>query len=183
MHIVPKGPKGTAETVRLALEAAREHSIRHIVVASNEGDTALLFKEAAKDIHVVCVGHAYGFKGPGQCELSPERRDELKAAGIDVLHTSHVLSGAERGLSKRYQGIGPVEIMARTLYLFGQGTKVCVEIAVMALDAGLIPHGEDVIAVGGTARGADTALVLAPAHAADILQTRVRAVICKPWDF
>ena len=43
--------------------------------------------------------------------------------------------------------------------MFSQGTKVAVEIAVMALDAGLIPW-RAVIAVGGSGRGADTAVVL-----------------------
>ena len=72
--------------------------------------------------------------------------------------------------------------MASTLYLFGQGTKVCVEIAAMALDAGLVPFGEDVLAVGGTGRGADTACIIRPAYTADILATRVREIVCKPWD-
>lgn len=41
-----------------------------------------------------------------------------------------------------------MEIIANTLRMFGQGVKVCVEVATMALDAGLIPYGEDVIAAG-----------------------------------
>jgi len=64
--------------------------------------------------------------------------------------------------------------------MLGQGVKVCVEISVMALDAGLIPYGEPVIAVGGTGRGADTAVIIKPAHAKDILSTRIQEIICKP---
>jgi len=70
--------------------------------------------------------------------------------------------------------------MANTLKFFGQGVKVSVEIAVMALDAGLIPYGEDIIAIGGTGRGADTAVVIRPAHAANIFDTYIAEVICKP---
>ncbi|MDO5537699.1 MAG: pyruvate kinase alpha/beta domain-containing protein [Desulfovibrionaceae bacterium] len=183
MHFDSKGPQNTAEAVRLAKETAAERNIGHIVVASNYGDTAELFADVAAERHIVCVTHAFGYAGRGKCEMTPERRAALQAMGIDVLTTTHVLSGAERALSKSFQGYGPVEIMARTLYMLGQGTKVCVEVAVMALDAGLIPYGEDILAVGGSARGADTVAVVAPSHASSILDTRIRGIVCKPWDF
>jgi hypothetical protein len=83
-------------------------------------------------------------------------------------------------MSRKFGGAYPVEIMAHTLRMFGQGVKVCVEVAVMALDAGLIPHGREVIAVGGTGRGADTAVVIRPAHASSIFDTYICEVICKP---
>lgn len=51
--------------------------------------------------------------------------------------------------------------MANTLRMLGQVMTVCVEIVVMAADAGLVPC-EDVIAVAGIGRGTDTvALILA----------------------
>ncbi|MDO4840747.1 MAG: pyruvate kinase alpha/beta domain-containing protein [Desulfovibrionaceae bacterium] len=182
-YFVKKGPDNTGETIRLAKKAAMERNIRHIVVASNHGDTASLFLDIADKTHIVCVTHAAGYAGHYPCEMASETRAHLTSAGMDVLTTTHVLSGAERGLSSAYQGIGPVEVMAKTLYMFGQGLKVCVEVAVMALDAGLIPHGEDIIAVGGTGRGADTAVILTPEHASAILKTKIRGFICKPWDF
>jgi len=40
---------------------------------------------------------------------------------------------------------------------------VCVEIAGMALDAGLVPYGKEIIAVAGSGTGADTAIVITPA--------------------
>jgi hypothetical protein len=104
-------------------------------------------------------------------------RETLIARGVKVLTTTHVLSGAERGMSRKFGGAYPVEIMAHTLRMFGQGVKVCVEVAVMALDAGLIPHGREVIAVGGTGRGADTAVVIWPAHASSIFDTYICEVI------
>jgi hypothetical protein len=50
----------------------------------------------------------------------------------------------------------------------------------MALDAGVLPHGRDVIAVGGTNEGTDTAVGISPAHANVILDTRIVEVICMP---
>ena len=93
---------------------------------------------------------------------------------------THSLSGVGRSISTQFGGATPVEIVAHTLRLFGQGMKVCVEIAIMAADAGLIPTDRDVICVGGTNRGADTAVVLRPAHANTFFNLRVREILCKP---
>jgi len=72
------------------------------------------------------------------------------------------------------------EVVARTLYVFGQGMKVACEIAIMAADAGLVCTDEDVIAIGGTHRGADTALVLRPVTSQDFFDLRVKEILCKP---
>lgn len=172
------GPENTARTIELALKVAQEREIEHIVVASNTGDTALLLKGCGKK--VVCVSHAYGYVGKGQNELTPEAREELRQAGIEVVTASHVLSGVERGISNHSKGMYPAEIISNTLRMLGQGMKVCVEVSIMALDAGLIPYGKKIIAIGGTGRGADTAVVMTPTHANDVFATRIHEVICKP---
>lgn len=178
MYFAEEGKINTEKTVELAIKAARENNIRHIVVASNTGMTARNFIGAGLDI--TCVTHAYGYGLPGTNEMAAKDREEMTAQGIRVLTTTHVLSGAERALSSKFGGINPVEIMANSLKMFGQGVKVCVEVAVMALDAGMIPFGESIVAVGGTGRGADTAIIIKPAHAKDILGTRINEIICKP---
>ena len=53
----------------------------------------------------------------------------------------------------------------------------------MAADAGLVRTDQDVISVGGTERGVDTALVLQPSNSADFLRLKVREMICKPSRF
>jgi hypothetical protein len=55
--------------------------------------------------------------------------------------------------------------------------KVCFEIAVMALDSGLIPYGEVIIAIGGTMKGADTAIILNPVHLQNISETNIKEII------
>ena len=114
-------------------------------------------------------------------DMTNEEREKLISSGIKVLTTTHVLSGAERGLSAKFGGVSPVEVMASTLRMFGQGTKVCVEISVMAVDAGLIPYMQPVIAIGGSGHGSDTALIIRTAHANKILDTKIDEVICKPY--
>jgi len=58
--------------------------------------------------------------------------------------------------------------------------KVCVEIAVMAADAGLIPTDRDVICVGGTGVAADTAVVLKPSHTNRFFEMKIRETLCPP---
>jgi len=74
------------------------------------------------------------------------------------------------------------EIIANVLRIFGQGMKVAVEIALMAADAGLISTDQDVISVGGTMRGADTAIVLKPNNVCRFFDLEVKGVLCKPWE-
>ena len=50
----------------------------------------------------------------------------------------------------------------------------------MALDAGAIPYGEKVVAVGGTGHGADTACTLTPAGANAVLDCKIHEILCKP---
>ncbi|HHY92626.1 MAG TPA: hypothetical protein GX511_04715 [Firmicutes bacterium] len=174
------GPENTAATVGAAVARAKELGIKRVVVASNTGETARRFHE--QGLEVVCVTHQVGFRGPNVDEMPPETRKEFAAQGIKVLTTTHLLRGVGRGFMNAHQGFDVGRVVADTLYLFGQGTKVAVEVAVMALDAGLIPYGEDIIAVGGTGRGADTALVLRPAYSGEFLKTQIREIICKPWE-
>lgn len=177
------GPGNTEETLKIALKTAQEKGM-DIVVASSEGDTALNLMQKAKDTgftgKIVCVSCAYGSKTAGINRLSDERRAELEQNGVRVVTAAHALSGGERGLTKMFGSVHPVELIAYTLRMFGQGTKVCVEIALMALDCGSISYGKQVVAIGGSGRGADTACVLTPAYTADLMETKIHEILCKP---
>lgn len=178
MYFENCGRTNTNVTVELAIKAARLKKINYIVVASNKGETAKLLKDCG--INIIVVTHVNGFREPGIQEMPEETRNTLESYGFKVYTSTHALSGAERGLSNKFGGISPIEVMAQTLRMFGQGVKVGVEISTMALDGGMIPYGEDIIAIGGSGRGADTAIVLAPSHSANILDTKIKEIICKP---
>ena len=182
MYFTKPGKENTDETLELAVKTAKERGIKHIVVASSSGLTAEKLKKLAGDsIEVICVTHCYGYPEEGTNDMESEEREKLISLGVKVLTTTHVLSGAERGLSQKFGGISPVEVMASTLRMFGQGTKVCVEVAVMAVDAGLIPYMKPIIAIGGSSHGCDTALIIRTAHANKILDTKIDEIICKPY--
>jgi len=72
------------------------------------------------------------------------------------------------------------EIVAYTLRTMGQGFKVCLEIACMAADAGLVSVKKEAICIAGTGTGADTAVVLTPANAQGFFELKVHEIVCKP---
>jgi hypothetical protein len=152
------------------------------VVASTKGDTAFKALEVMRGLRIVAVTYHCGFKEPFQNAMQAAVRHELTEKGVTVVVASHALSGVERSVAARHSGIYPVLLMADTLKLFGQGTKVAVEVAVMAADAGAL-SGADIVAIGGSGRGADTALVLKPAHQNNFFDLRIREIICKPREF
>ena len=174
------GKEWTDEVLRISKEYAETHGIKDIIVASTTGETGARASEIFKGYNLIVVTHVAGFREPGQVELLDEYRRKIEENGGKILTTTHALSGVERSLRKKFGLIGPVELIANALRLFGEGTKVCVEIAVMAADAGLIPVDKEVICIAGTGKGADTAMVLKPAHSSNFFDLRVRKILCKP---
>ena len=184
MYFDSPGPENTGETVKIAIREAKERQVSHVVVASNTGATGFALAEEGRkqgyEGTLVCVTHVYGFKENGKNELSGEDREKLEKLGIRICTAAHALSAAERGLSRKFQGVYPLEIIAHTLRMMGQGLKVCVEISMMALDAGFVPYGKPIIALGGSGRGADTALILTPGYTSSVLDTKIHEILCKP---
>ncbi|MBW6464760.1 MAG: hypothetical protein K0B84_11350 [Firmicutes bacterium] len=178
MYFPKKGSVNTEDAVVAALKKAKELGIKYIVVASNSGKTAELL--AGKGVNVVCVSHHVGFGKPGEDEMGAVARKRLQELDIKVLTTTHLFAGIDRSLRNKFEGVYPAEIVSTTLRMFGQGVKVCLEISVMALDAGLIPFGEEIISIGGTGRGADTACVIKPAHSSHFFDSKVKEIICMP---
>lgn len=176
---------GTANTdavIQCVLDRLEKGDIDHVVVATTTGDTGVRFMEALSDsdAQLICVTHHMGFREPNQSELEPMLASQLREGGARVLTMSHALSGVARSISKKFGGTSTTEMIAHTLRMFGQGMKVCVEIAVMAADAGAIQAGRDVICVGGSGRGADAAVVLRAAHMNEFFDTKVREILCWP---
>uniref|UniRef100_A0A7C6EE74 Pyruvate kinase C-terminal domain-containing protein n=1 Tax=candidate division WOR-3 bacterium TaxID=2052148 RepID=A0A7C6EE74_UNCW3 len=181
MYFKKAGAKNTQKTLRLALQRAKELKIKDIVVASTYGSTArILAQMAIKGLNVVCVTHHAGFEKPGKLELTAKTKEFLESKGIKVYRATHYFSGVGRAIRLQFGGLYPGEIVANTYRTLGEGMKVAVEISIMALDAGLIPYGKEIIAIGGTSRGADTAIVLKPAHGRNFFATEILEIICKP---
>ena len=177
------GVENTEKALELALSAAKERGL-DVVLATTGGGTVPVALALAKKLgyegKIVAVTHAFGSREKGKNILEPEKMQEFREAGVTVVTAAHALSGAERGLSKKFSGIYPVEIVANTLKMLGQGTKVCVEIAMMALDNGAIDYGKQIIAIGGSGRGADTVCRLTPEYTSDLMGTKSMRFCASP---
>lgn len=57
---------------------------------------------------------------------------------------------------------------------------MCFEIVLMVTDSGLVASSEKVIAIAGTGRGSDTAMVMQAASSQHPKRLRVNEIICKP---
>ncbi|MCL4459514.1 MAG: hypothetical protein M1136_12530 [Chloroflexi bacterium] len=174
------GPQNTAECLRLARQRASELGIKTIVVATTFGDTGLAATEVFKGLKLVVVTHCTGFREPNQQEVPEEKRQAMIKNGVQVLTCLHAFGGIGRAVRKKFHTYELEELIANALRIFGEGTKVACEIVLMAADAGLVRTDEEVIAIGGTGRGADTALVIKPAHTQHFFDLKVKEIICKP---
>ncbi len=177
-----KGPVNTNRTLEIALACCKEREIKKIVIASSTGETALkLYEKAGDSVEIISVTYCAGSRFREEVEGFEKNRDSLIAKDIRIVRGLHALSGLERGFESRYKtGFIPLNIVSDTLRMFSQGAKVCVEISVMAAEHGLITPDEDIIAVGGSGKGADTAMVIRPAFAANFFDTKIKAILCMP---
>ena len=175
------GPKNTQGVLEAVSRRAKELGIGKVVVATCSGRTALKAREILDpDLKIVAVSHVTGFREPNHQELPEDVRAELESKGVSVLTCQHAFGGIGRAVRNKLSTYQVDEIVAFTLRTFGQGTKVAIELAMMAADAGLIRTDEDVISVGGTGRGADSALVLRPVNSFNFFDLKVKEIVCKP---
>jgi hypothetical protein len=169
------GKENTDEVIALVRERAKAREIGRIVVASTRGGTAQAFSKACAgdDLRLTVVPWQYGFKGAEQPfpeELTAELREQGHQVhfGTMLFHTTDLY------------GTNAPQALANILRTLGQGIKVCVEIIMMAADGGCAGIGERIIAVAGTASGADTAVVATAAPSNKISSLRIHEIICKP---
>lgn len=174
------GKANTDKTIAAALKRGKELKIKHFIIASCSGYTTKRLLTKGKNIKIVSVSYQAGFRTPGQCEMPKKTEALLTKKGVIVYTGTHFFGGLGRAIRMKFGGLEPEELAANTLRIFGHGVKVAIEIAIMALDAGLIPYDKEIISIGGTGQGADTALVCLPKYGKDFFSFDVREIICKP---
>ena len=174
------GVENTEEALRIAKQRAEELGIKTIMVATTVGNTAVRAVEVFQGMKVIAVTHVTGMKGPNIQEFTEENRQKVESKGGIVLTATHAFMEIGGAMGKKFNMQGLGDVVANTLRTFGQGMKVVLEIAVMAADAGLVRTDEDIIAIAGTGRGADTAIVLRPVNTLDFFDLRVKEILCKP---
>jgi hypothetical protein len=180
------GPENTERALQIAKSYAEENSIKDIICASTTGETGLKLIELfdSEEYNLIIVTHAEGFTKVNFQELLPDNRAKIQSTSkAKILTGTHAFSGISRSLRNELKTYTTNEIIARLLRsIFGDGLKVCIEITLMAADAGFISCEKEksVLAIAGTGRGADTVAVIQPAYTANFLDLRVKQILCKP---
>ena len=180
VYFKENGIKNTDQVLTIVKKRAEQLGIKSIVVATTRGETGVKVAEKFRGYNVITVTHSTGFSGSDIQELTPENRARIINAGGKILTTTHAFGGVGRAIRRKFETYQSDEIIAHTLRIFGQGTKVAIEIALMAADSGLVNIQEDILSIGGSGRGADTALVISPSNVQNFFDVKVREVICKP---
>jgi hypothetical protein len=168
-------PENTAKTFELVRARSAELGINKFIIASTTGATARAALEFFKEDNVtlVVIPHQFGFIRKVNA-FPPELVQTLSEAG------HHVHFGTMLFHTDGLYGTSTATLMANLLRCFSQGVKVCFEIVMMATDGGLASAGEPVIAIAGTGRGSDTALVMQASSSQALMNLRVHEILCKP---
>jgi len=139
-YFTDPGSQNTENVIEAVRNRIKSGGVRTIVVASTSGETAVKFamelKEAAT---VIAISHR---------EMNPIHKRQITEYGGKPVDQTHLALNAK--------GMDDVK---RSFYTFGQGFKVAVEVILIAADKSEINLYEDVIGVGGTGSGADTAII------------------------
>jgi hypothetical protein len=188
------------ENTQMVIEAVSERlelgGIRRVIIASTSGKTALEFARSLKGkAELICVSEApyrreWGEQWP--C-LKQEFRQELEKLGVAIVDRAPYVLHSSVLEAARWPNTSPERLVKETLYSFGQGMKVAVEVALTAVSCGYATPYEDVIGIGGSSKGADTAIVLRATYPASLFdkdpakRLEVREIIAMPlakkwWD-
>ena len=179
------GLQNTEACMVLVDQLVQNEGYKNVVVASTSGDTGLIAARRlqGKGVNLVIVAHSVGFQGPNQDQFSENAHQEITSLGGRVYKGTILTHSIETSIAKEFSGSYPTLLVANTLRRFGHGTKVCCEIVMEAVDAGLIAEGQHVVAVAGTGKGADTVAILRSAASKRFLELFVSQIVAKPAQF
>ncbi|HEX2966603.1 MAG TPA: pyruvate kinase alpha/beta domain-containing protein [Syntrophorhabdaceae bacterium] len=171
------GNENTDAVFEMVQERLNAGGVNKIVIASTTGATARkaveFFKESGAKL--IFVPHQFDFIREVN-PFPPDLVQVLRNAGHEVYFGTMLFH-----TESFYESNTPI-LMANLLRCFSQGVKVCFEIVLMTTDAGILTKGEKVIAIAGTGRGADTALVMQASSSRNLKKLKVNEILCKPFN-
>jgi hypothetical protein len=190
------GEENTQLVIEAVFQRLEAGGIKKVIIASTSGKTAVEFARSLKGkADLVCVSESpyrreWGEQWP--C-LKQAFKRELEKLGVAIIDKAPYVLHSSALEAARWPNTSPERLVKETLYTFGQGMKVAVEVALTAVSCGCVAPYEDVIGVGGSSKGADTAIILRATYPASIFdkdpakRLEIREIIAMPvskkwWD-
>ncbi|NIW13817.1 MAG: hypothetical protein GWN31_07790 [Candidatus Thorarchaeota archaeon] len=166
------GPENTDSVLEAVKERLTDSKIKSVVVASELGSTALKAAEILKElgVKIICVTVYGGYQealGREWPAVSGAVREKLEGYNVEIIEKTPWIFGCtfDYWISNENAPSGQIhKFLSR---LLGFGVKTCVEIALIACEAGAVSSNEEVICIAGTGwlgGGADAAIVIKPCH-------------------
>jgi hypothetical protein len=165
IYIEKGGEANTDAVVAAARQRAGQLGIKTIVIASSRGATAVKAVDVFQGMKLIVVGHEYGHVEPNATDFLDENRRIVESKGAKIVAGIHALGGIDNAFR------------ARPGFPTGGAAPTGTPPPVPAPGTGT---DEEVIAIGGSSRGADTAVVIKPANAARFFDLKIKEIICKP---
>jgi len=183
------GEVNTEKVLELAKKRCEESGIKKVIIASETGRSALkalkIFR--GSNIKIIVVTHypanTWGPKGDIPIGLMrgeySKARETLLRHGAEIVQGTRPFAPVSRSLG--WNSPTPETLIDRTLELFGAGTKIAIEVVIIATDVGIIGEGEETITCAGTYKGLDTALIVRTAYSMNFFKDfEVMEIIAKP---
>jgi hypothetical protein len=183
------GEVNTEKVLHAAKLRCEEKGLNKVVIASETGRSALkalnIFKGTKIKLIVVTHYPATTWGPKGDIPIGLKRKEyaktlkKLEENGVKIVQGTRPFAPPTRSINWEFPT--PEGIIDKTLEIFGAGTKIAIEAAVMATDAGEVDAGEEVVSCAGTYKGLDTALVVKTAYSGGFFKEfEVREIIAKP---
>ena len=186
----------------LAKERAIKLNVRNVLVATNSGESAQKAQETfGPDFSFFAVGNPPSSRQKGfalHTGIADSTKEKLEAREIKVIRqdASVFQAGANKNISipsfesanrayvqrfgKTFQEDETIpnnicKVMGHILAeFFGDGPKVCMEIALMAADSGHLPLDQDCMAIATPGGYSHAALILHPVTTRELFSTHFR---------
>ena len=183
------GEVNTEKVLRAVRSRCEELKLSKVVIASETGRSVIKALDVLREINVkiVVVTHypATTWGPKGDIPIGLKRREyaetlkKLEENGVKIVQGTRPFAPPSRSINWDY--LTPESIVDKTLEIFGAGTKIAVEAAIMATDAGEIDDGEEIISCAGTYKGLDTALVVKTTYSMNFFKEfEVKEIVAKP---
>jgi len=183
------GEHNTDDVIDAVKKRLSETGIKCVVVASTRGKTAVKFAEAlGNQAKIISVSEPAYIRewGSSWPIMDPVYKRRLEELGVTVLDKAPYVFHSSVLENSKWSQVTPEILLKEAFYTLGQGFKVSVEVVLIAVASGVLEPYQDVIGVGGTSRGADTALILRATYPATIFhkdsskRLEIREIIAMP---